>query len=85
MHIKLSEQAYMTINFEEAEDFGIIDANPRDIFWKATFYDSNDNVINYIESELFCNKDGNCSVPYPFLKRCLKETEDKYPTIYSNL
>jgi len=84
MRIKLSEQAYMTISFEEAEDFGIKDANPTDIFWQAKVYDSNHNVINYIESEVVCNKDGNCSVPYPFLNRCLKETEDKYPTIYSN-
>jgi len=28
---------------------------------------------------MFCNKDGNCSVPLPFLKRCLKETEDLHP------
>jgi len=79
MRIRLSHKAYMIISFNEAKDFGIKDADPTDIFWEARVYDSNGNLINYIESEMFCNKDGNCSVPLPFLKRCLKETEDLHP------
>ena len=83
MRFQFSEQAYMIITFEEAEDFGIKDAKPTDIFWKAKVYDSNDNWVYYIESEVVCNKDGNYNVPISFFNRCLRETEDKYPTIYS--
>ena len=79
MRIRLSHKAYMIISFNEAQDFGIKDADPTDIFWEARVYDSNGNLINYLESDLYCNKDGNYSVPIDFLKRCLEETKDLQP------